>query len=314
MYGETGGLASRYRPKKIEDLFGQESVKTKLNSILSKDPDKMPRCFFLSGPKGCGKTTTALIIANIIRVNSDFDLHYLDSAAYGGVDSIRQLRAKVPYSPIGGKYKLYIFDECHRMSPNAQDALLTLLENPPKHSFFALCTTEPEKMIETVRSRCVSLQFSNLSSMDVNKIIKHIQQSEGVEEVSPKVRQAVVKASEGSARNVLMILESILGKSEEEALSHIPSIAMEDSDLREILRLLIKSDAKNRWAMIREDVSALDGEPETIRKKVLGYLNKALLATDNPDKILRLMAPFTESTYNTGKAGLNIQFCLAAQV
>lgn len=312
-FGTSGGLAAKYRPQKLEDVVGQRPTVEALQPLLQRDKSKLPHCFFLSGPKGCGKTTLALIIANELDVE-DINFSYLDSATYTGVDSIRDLRQKAQFSGMGGGVKFYLLDEVHRLSKNAQDALLILLENPPEHAYFALCTTEPLNVIETVRSRCVPYTLTTLGSPDMLQLINRVEEGEGIS-LPKKVKQEVVRAAGGSCRNCLMILDNIKDiEDEEKALKAINRTDTEEAQLNQIIQTIIKTKADNRWAKIRPKLKGLEGEPETIRRQVLSYLSKVLLDTDQNHQVADTMDIFKESLFYTGKPGLVHQFYLACQI
>jgi len=114
-FGTSGGLTAKYRPQTLDDIVGQKPTVEALRPLLDRDRSKLPHCFFFTGPKGCGKTTMALIIANELDVE-DINFAYLDSAAYTGVDGIRSLRQKAQFSGMGGGVKFYLLDEVHRLS------------------------------------------------------------------------------------------------------------------------------------------------------------------------------------------------------
>jgi len=160
----------------------------------------------------------------------------------------------------------------------------------------------------------VQYTLTTLGSPDMLKLINRIEEGEGVE-FPRKVKQEVVKAAGGSCRNCLMILDNIKDiEDEEKALKSINRTDTEEAQLNQIIQTIIKSTADNRWAMIRQKVKTMEGDPETIRRQVLSYLSKVLLDRDVNHQVADTMDVFKESLFYTGKPGLVHQFYLACQI
>lgn len=198
-------LASRYRPNRFSDVIGQHSQVTLLtNMIINKS---FPKQLLLSGGSGLGKTTLARIIANSLLCQSDFedrkdaepcgsckiclqiaenysefpDIIEFDAASYGGKDEIKDIAQKSNFLPMLSRYRIYIIDEAHGLSSQGGQAFLKLLEEPPQHVYFILCTTDPQKMLKTNRGRCVEISLQKPSKADLVKLIKRITTDEEVE-------------------------------------------------------------------------------------------------------------------------------------
>ena len=246
-------LYRKYRPRTFEEVVGQDHiVKTLINQIKL---DKISHAYLFCGSRGTGKTSTAKIFAKAINcVNSkngspclecetckaldgtNIDVLEIDAASNNGVDEIRDLREKVKYPPVVGKYKVYIIDEVHMLSTSAFNALLKTLEEPPAHTVFVLATTEVHKLPATILSRCLRFDFKLVSLEDLTALLKKILTEEGVK-FDEQAINVIARAGEGSVRDTLSIADrcvsfagdeltyqkvlSVLGVSEREVLIKI---------------------------------------------------------------------------------------------
>ena len=246
-------LYRKYRPRTFNEVVGQDHiVKTLINQIKL---DKISHAYLFCGSRGTGKTSTAKIFAKAINcLNSkdgspclecetckaldgtNIDVLEIDAASNNGVDEIRDLREKVKYPPVVGKYKVYIIDEVHMLSTSAFNALLKTLEEPPAHTVFVLATTEVHKLPATILSRCLRFDFKLVSLEDLTSLLKKILTDEGVKFDDQGVN-VIARAGEGSVRDTLSIADrcvsfagdeltyqkvlSVLGVSERETLIKI---------------------------------------------------------------------------------------------
>lgn len=215
-----------YRPKKFEDIVGQQHiVQTLQNSI--KD-HKFNHAYLFCGPRGTGKTSVARIMAKAINCEDQAntpceqcancqqsnkgihpDLVEIDGASNNGVENIRALIEKSKYSPIEGKYKIYIIDEVHMLSTSAFNALLKTLEEPPKHVIFILATTEPHKVLPTVISRCQRYNFTKVNSKDLTSRLQYVCQQENIS-ASKEALELISLVAEGGVRDALSILDQCI--------------------------------------------------------------------------------------------------------
>jgi len=202
----------KYRPSNFENVVGQEHVtKTLKNSILDK---KIPSAILFCGPRGVGKTSCARIFAREINdFNSTDDLSFnifeLDAASNNKVEDIRDLIDKVRIPPQSGKYKVYIIDEVHMLSKNAENAFLKTLEEPPPYIVFILATTEKNKILPTILSRCQIYDFNRISENEIFENLKLICNKEEVT-FEDEALNIIAKKSDGSLRDSLTILDRVV--------------------------------------------------------------------------------------------------------
>ena len=260
-------LALKYRPKKFEDLIGQNIVaETIINAIKS---DKIPNAYLFTGIRGIGKTTIARIVAKSLNClngieklcseklcdncqaiadSSHIDVLEMDAASKTGVDDVRDLIEFSRYGPTSSKYKIFIIDEVHMLSKQAFNALLKTLEEPPEYLKFIFATTEIKKIPITVVSRCQRFDLSRIKSSELFEFIKKIKSKENGK-VTDDAIKLIVKISEGSVRDALSLLDRGLlsiGKNDELDLALAQKIFgyFDKSQLINILKLILKGEEK----------------------------------------------------------------------
>ena len=221
-------LYRKYRPKNFEEVAGQKEIVKTLKTSLRNG--KTSQAYLFTGPRGVGKTTLARLIAkgvnclkngitdepcneceNCLAINNGtfMDLVEIDAASNRGIDEIRQLKEKINYQPVKGRKKIYIIDEVHMLTKEAFNALLKTLEEPPEHVIFILATTEADKILPTIISRCQRYDFKTLSVNDMKEQLKFISESEGVS-LPEEVAELIYENSGGSVRDAVSILERIM--------------------------------------------------------------------------------------------------------
>ena len=219
-------LYRTYRPASFSEVVGQEYiVKTLTNAIRT---GKIAHAYLFAGPRGTGKTTIAKLFAKAINCENfkeescdqcrsckaylegnHPDIVELDAASNNGVDDVREIIEHVPYAPLLGKYKVYIIDEVHMLTTQAFNALLKTLEEPPAHVVFILATTDPQKVIPTVLSRCQRYNFSKISLYEIRKRTAEILQREQIP-YEDKAVEEIARMAEGGMRDALSLLEQCL--------------------------------------------------------------------------------------------------------
>jgi len=251
------------------------------------------------GPTGCGKTTLARIVAKELKVG-DSDIMEIDSAQFRGIDTVREIRKQSQYAPMQGNRRVWIIDECHKLSNDAQNAFLKILEDTPKHVYFFLCTTEPNKLINTIRGRCMDYKVSTLSEREILKLLRKITKAEE-ESLNREVFEQIVRDSFGHPRNALQILEKVFTVPQEKRFETAKKTAEQQSQSIELCRALLRNAG---WKEIRFILNGLKEEnPEGIRRHILAYLQAVLLG-DESNLAAAIMEDFIEPFYNSGFAGL----------
>ena len=206
-------LYRRYRPKTFDEVIGQEHVTVPLKNALENN--RVHHAYLFSGPRGCGKTTSARILARELNgLKPDdpmdvMDIIEIDAASHGGVDDARDLRERAFFAPVNSKYKIYIIDEAHMVSPQGFNALLKLVEEPPPHLKFIFATTEPDKVIGTIRSRTHHYPFRLVPPKLLSEYLLEISKKEGIE-VDPNALPMIVRAGGGSVRDTLSVLDQLI--------------------------------------------------------------------------------------------------------
>ena len=222
-------LYRKYRPSTFSEVIGQEHVTEPLSNAL--ESGKIHHAYLFSGPRGCGKTSSARIMARSLNCQKgptpnpcgqcqsckdlvangpgSIDVIELDAATHGLVDDARDLRDKAFFAPVSSRYKIYIIDEAHQLGPGAANALLKVVEEPPPHVLFIFATTEPEKLISTIRSRTHHYPFRLVPPGILATHLEKVCESEGIK-VAKGVIPLVVRASGGSVRDALSVLGQLL--------------------------------------------------------------------------------------------------------
>lgn len=221
-------LYRKYRPKNFEEVAGQKEIVKTIKTSLRNG--KTSHAYLFTGPRGVGKTTLARLIAkgvnclengitdepcnrceNCLAINNGtfLDMVEIDAASNRGIDEIRQLKEKINYQPVKGRKKIYIIDEVHMLTKEAFNALLKTLEEPPEHVIFILATTEADKILPTIISRCQRYDFKTLSLNDMKEQLRFIGKNEGLD-IPDDVLELIYESSGGSVRDAVSILERIM--------------------------------------------------------------------------------------------------------
>ena len=196
-----------YRPKSFDEIYGQDQIISILKNQLQTN--SLSHAYLFCGPRGTGKTSTAKVFASNINNGTDVDTIELDAASNNSVDNIREIRDNLAFAPSLGKYKIYIIDEVHMLSTSAFNALLKTLEEPPSHIIFILATTEPQKIPQTVLSRCQRFDFKKIDNLTLIKRLEEVLENEGVSYEMPAL-EFIAQKSEGGLRDALSLLDKAL--------------------------------------------------------------------------------------------------------
>ena len=219
-------LYRKYRPQTFDDVVGQEPVVRTLRNAIAND--QLRQAYLFAGPRGTGKTSMARILAKSVNCaqgptttpdntchacvaisnGTSLDVVEMDAASQRGIDDIREIRERVVLQPVEGRYKVYILDEAHQLTDAAWNALLKLIEEPPPHLLFVFCTTELQKVIPTVRSRCQTFSFARPRFEDLVKVLGRVTEGEGFQAPEAALSQ-IARASKGSFRDAVSLLDQL---------------------------------------------------------------------------------------------------------
>ena len=288
-------------------MYGNTETINSLQSLL-RDENKIPHSYLFGGPPGCGKTTLGRIIAKKLGCR-DFDFKELNSADFRGIDMIRELVQQVKYAPMESPCKVWLMDECHKLTNDAQNALLKLLEEPPSYVYFILCTSEPEKLIKAVKERCVQYMVKPLDVKDARQLLIDTLEKEKKEVPEEEVLEKIINVSGGVPRNILQLLNKVLSVPEKEQIKIIEDADINEKEAIDLCRALMKGASWKEIAGLIKDLKPGTGsmdKAETIRRVVLGYAQAILLNGQQNDQAAFLIECFSEPFWNSGFPALTL--------
>jgi DNA polymerase-3 subunit gamma/tau len=312
----------KWRPSSFAELAGQEHVSTTLRQSVRLG--RISHSYLFCGPRGCGKTTTARIIAKAancldlqdgdpcnacsvcqsINEGRFMDIIELDAASNRGIDEIRDIRDKVNFAPVQGRRKVYIIDEAHMLTDAASNAFLKTLEEPPAHVIFVLCTTEAHRILPTIISRCQRLDFRRIPSETVFGRLSEIADAEGVA-VEPAALRIIARYSAGSLRDAENLLEQLVVSSTDtikvSTVEELLGLGRDEAYLA-LAQKLLAGDTPGALSAINEAVWE-GADPRQMHRQTLELLRSALLVSwnaadtlDLPDDVLAAIRATVQQT------------------
>lgn len=296
---EAVELYRKHRPKSFKQVIGQPEAVKQLSEMLKND--RLPQVLQFSGASGCGKTTLARILASKLNAITVFEIN---AAETRGIDTIRETKDKQGMSIPEGHSRVWIWDECHKLTGDAQTAMLKMIEDVYPRCYHFLCTTDPQKLLPTIRSRCTEIKIKPLSSTDLISLIRSVPDCP---ELSDAVVKQIAEVADGSARKALVLLHQVMGLETE--AEQIEAVQRSDSKRQAIELARAMMDPGKKWPEIAAIIAGIEDEAEGIRRLVFSYASSVLAkATGRKAELASLvMFNFRDSKIvfdNPGKGGL----------
>ena len=298
-------LYRRYRPETFAEVIGQDHVTEPLRAALAGN--RVNHAYLFSGPRGCGKTTSARILARSLNCEQapvadpcgecdscrdlarggpgSIDVIEIDAASHGGVDDARDLREKAFFAPVRSRYKVYIIDEAHMVSTQGFNALLKLVEEPPPHLRFIFATTEPEKVLPTIRSRTHHYPFRLIPPRLLSSYLSELCEKEEVT-IEPAALPLVVRAGGGSARDTLSVLDQLMGGAGPEGITYALAAGLlgytPDTLLDEVVDAFAAGDGAAVFGVV-DKVIETGQDPRRFTEDLLRRLRDLVIVSAVPD-------------------------------
>lgn len=303
-------LYQKVRPTELDQIIGNESTIGALRKLIRRPADSRPHTILLKGPRGCGKTTLARILAKEFGSIGQGVIE-LNAANTRGIETIRERVSNcIDLTCIDSPVKTYIFDESHQFTVAAQEALLKDIEDNPPHCYFIFCTTEPQNLIDTIRSRCTPYEVSPLDRGKISKILEDTVKKLSLK-VDDRILEAISHTCEGFPRTALVQLEQIQDiEDEDQALDLLVRGTEKDSNIIDLCKLLMLSPKKReeKWKRIIEVYDSIEEtNVEMLRRSILTFLFNKLKKTDDIEiakDLSHLLTIFSYSVYYGGKSQL----------
>ena len=314
-------LYRKYRPKTYGEVVGQEHIVQTLKNAVAMN--MISHAYMFSGPRGSGKTSMARLLAKAVNCknpkdgepcnkcgacgeineNRAIDLIEIDAASNRGIDEMRDLKEGIKFAPTTLSYKVFVIDEAHQLTKEAANALLKTLEEPPSHAIFILATTEVQKMIPTIASRCQRFDFRKITASEITKKLEKVAKLEDAK-IEKEALQLIALSSEGSLRDALSLLDKVLTfHLGSDIKKEITSEAVRDLlgivDLNligEFARLVLEKNAGGAIEFLNKNLEE-GTDPHEFAKSIVRYLRQALVLKINPQLESMLADSFTKEQF-----------------
>lgn len=270
-----------HRPRTLKEIIGNRDTIAAIEAMFATRKSDFPHAILFHGPSGCGKTTLGRIFANMLGI-ADADLRELNIANLRGIDSARDIQEQMRLRPLGGLRRAWMLDEVHMSTREFQNAMLKALEDAPEHVFFILCTTDPQKLLKTILTRCHKFTVEALGTRELLTLVTETCNKEKVD-VPQDVRSAIAENAGGSAREALVLLDSIIDMAPADQLAAVQQKAAEQTQAIDLCRLLMDAKSAKDWPKVMKVLNGLgEYDVERLRLAVVGYCAACLLKGDSP--------------------------------
>lgn len=298
-----------YRPREFDEFIGNRATVEALKSCVSRED--RPHTLLFQGPSGCGKTTLARIVAAAVGCppflkgdTPNLDFVEINAGNDSGKATARSIITNMARAPIMSTCRVFLLDEAHRLTSHCMDALLKPLEEPTKKTYFLLCTTEPDQLPITIRTRCTVFQVKPLPRKQMGELLNWVLVSEGIEVVEDEVREEIINQSAGCPRTALKKLDRIVDLPSEQMMEALVEEEEAEENVLKLCYLLMND--KSSW---RETVTTLKKvmsfNAEAVRWNVLGYARNSVLKNGKmTPRARKIFECFQYSFKETGTAGL----------
>jgi DNA polymerase-3 subunit gamma/tau len=295
-------LYHEYRPQNIAQMYGNKGMLVALQIELEKDTEVKSHAYLFHGPTGCGKTTLSRITAKMLGSVGN-DVREVDSADFRGIDTIRKMRNQAQFAPLESSCRVWLIDECHKLTNDAQNALLKALEDAPSHVYYILATTDPQKLMATIKGRCAQFTVTALKEKELYRLLRIVVKKEK-ETLNSEIYDQIIQDSQGHPRNALQILDQVLGVPPEIRLELAKQAAEQQSQTIELCRALLSA---SRWKKVAHILSGLrEEDPERMRWGILNYCNTIILKGEN-DRAAIVIEEMEDNLYSSGWPGLSLR-------
>lgn len=290
--GSEDPLHVKYRPRDLDEVIGQDKIVKSIRALLSKKD--RPHVYLFAGPPGTGKTTLARIIAKHVGAVG-MDLIEIDGATYSGVDHMRAETARLHYVPMGGgDATAVIVDEAHAISKQTWQSMLKQLEEPLPHVYWMLCTTDPSKVPEAIRTRCTEYRLKEVDSDDIRDLLDAVSQVEGIK-LSDDILGYIAKEAKGSPRRALVYLSTCREAGSRSEAAELLADLTDDGEtaLNKICTDLLRGESS--WDRIREFLQQCrkkGTDAESVRIQTIHYFAAVAINNSNPRRAINLLQCF----------------------
>lgn len=296
-------LNKEFRPKNLKQMVGHLPVRKTLHSMIQSGT--LPHCLMFHGPTGVGKTTIAGCLREELHCTLNANYTFINGALSRGIDEVRKIRETYELSPLGeGEVRIWVIDEVHKLTNDAQNGLLVPTEFTPDHVYFIFCTTDPNKIIGTLRGRFTKFELSKVPDADLRKLLNRISKKIKFK-LADSVSDEIIRCSDGSAREAVNFLDAVRNTDDIKIQMGMVGKANIKTKGFQIAQALMKK--STTWDDMIPLLEDIEEEPESVRYIILGYFSKCIISQApyaDPDRAYMCIEAFRDNFYDSKKAGL----------